>query len=295
MRIVSLLPSATEMVWELGIEDRLVAISHECDVPDSVQHLPRITGSILPPGLGQAEINTRVAEAVAQGEPLYTVNGALLRELEPDLVLTQGLCDVCAVTPETIEASLRGVSCTLPESTTLLSLEGTRFKEILDDLVTIAAHTGREEVAAQRIAQARARWTGIAAPNSPKRVLLLEWVEPPYSPGHWVPEQIHAAGLQSAIGSPGDHSRPLPWEEIREAAPEGIGVISCGFGLEENLVWARKLADQPALKSWFTGPVVAFDANRSFSRPTLRIVDGAEQLHRAFEKGEQEGPGFRRV
>ncbi len=295
MKIVSLLPSATELLGVLGLEDSLVAISHECDTPKSVLHLPHATGSRIPAGLSQSEINAMVAESMAKGEPLYTVNAALIRDLKPDLVVTQGLCDVCAVTPDTIETSLRGISCTLPASTKVISLNGMSIQGILDDLQTLADATGTQTKAASAIQSARADLASFPSPPSVQRLALLEWMDPAYSPGHWVPEQIEAAGFESVLGRPGDHSRAMHWSEVKDAAPDGIGVICCGFGLEENAGFADSaILDENAL-GWFDGPIVAFDANRFFSRPTLAVVDGAKRLQQAFGAGQNSGDGFRRI
>ena len=286
MKIVSLLPSATELAAELGLTDWLCAVSHECDTPAGVTSLPHATGSIIPHGLTQAEINRCVADAVKEGRSLYTVDAALLDEIAPDLILTQGLCDVCAVTPETIEASLRGVACTLPRGTKILSFSGESLEGIRRDFFALAEAVDRVAQAEHVWAERKSRWDTLAMGRSEKRVLLLEWVDPPYSPGHWVPEQIEAAGLVSALGAPGDHSRPLSAEEIRAAKPDAIGVISCGFGLEDNIRFARDLAQRFSEDLKFDGELAAFDANRCFSRPTFAVVDGAEVLHRTFIEGE---------
>ena len=295
MRIISLLPSATELIGSLGLHEQLVAISHECDTPQSVLHLPHATGSRIPSGLTQSEINALVAESMANDEPLYSVNAALIRDLEPDLVITQGLCDVCAVTPDTIETSLRGISCTLAASTQVLSLGGMSIDGIFDDLNTLAAATNTADQSRKLIANAKTHLQQLQAPEKKPKVLLLEWVDPAYSPGHWVPEQIHAAGCISALGAPGDHSRALHWAEVEAAKPDAIGVISCGYGLEQNLGFAQSLSKMDAIQSWFNGPIVAFDANRMFSRPTLAVVDGAQRLHQAFVLDQPSGDGFCRV
>jgi iron complex transport system substrate-binding protein len=279
----------------LGLEESLVAISHECDTPRSVLHLPHATGSRIPAGLTQAEINAMVAESIANGEPLYTVNAALIRELAPDLVVTQGICDVCAVTPDTIETSLRGISCTLPASTRIISLSGMSIQGIFDDLQTLAEATDAHARAVSAIQAAQADLASLPSPSSVKRVALLEWIDPAYSPGHWVPEQIEAAGFESVLGGPGDHSRAMHWSEVKDAAPDAIGVICCGFGLEENAGFAESaMVDENAL-GWFDGPIVAFDANRFFSRPTLAVAEGAKRLHQAFAEGHDAGDGFRRI
>ena len=295
MNIVSLLPSATELLGVLGLEDSLVAISHECDTPSSVLHLPHATGSRIPSGLSQADINTMVAESIAKGEPLYTVNAALIRELKPDLVVTQGICDVCAVTPDTIETSLRGISCTLPASTRIISLNGTSLEGIFADLHTLADATGTHEQAESAIQAAKAGMASFPPQPTVKRLALLEWMDPAYSPGHWVPEQIEAAGFESVLGGPGDHSRAMHWSEVKDANPDGIGIICCGFGLDDNVGFAEVARLKDDVLGWFDGPIVAFDANRFFSRPTLSVVDGAKRLHQAFAQGEPSGDGFQRI
>ena len=286
MKIASLLPSATELAGELGIVDRLCAISHECDTPASAMGLPRVTGSVIPEGLPQLEINRLVAEATSEGKSLYTVDAALLDELQPDLILTQGLCEVCAVTPSTIEASLRGVQCTLPRDTKIISFCGESLEGIRDDFFALAEATDETARAESVWRERKASWDAIAPTPTTKRVLLLEWVDPPYSPGHWVPEQLAAAGLVSAFGAPGEHSRPLTMQQVADAEPEAIGVISCGFDLEANLGFARQLRAKLRESIGYTGPMAAFDANRCFSRPTFAIVDGARVLHDTFVRGE---------
>jgi len=295
MRIVSLLPSATELVGVLGLHEHLVAISHECDTPREVLHLPKATGSRIPEGLSQSAINALVAESIAQEEPLYTVDAALIRDLQPDLVITQGLCDVCAVTPETIETSLRGISCTLPATTQVMALGGMSIEGIFDDLRRIGADTETQQQAAAAIHSSRQRLNQLRQVTSPKRVLLLEWVDPAYSAGHWVPEQIEAAGLCSAMGAPGDHSRALPWSEVEASEPDAIGVICCGYGLEDNVRFAQEIAQRTEINTWFNGPIVAFDANRFFSRPTLAVIDGAVRLQQAFVDEHATGDGFQRI
>lgn len=287
MKVVSLLPSATELAAELGIAEWLCAISHECDTPESVLGRPQATGSIIPAGLTQREINDRVAQAAQEGKSLYTVDGALLDELRPDLILTQGLCDVCAVTESTIEASLRGVACSLPRETTILSFNGESLNGIRDDFFMLAAAVDRVAEAERIWAEKEVRWKRIAKHSIPKRVLLLEWVDPPYSPGHWVPEQIAAAGLISAHGAPGDHSRPLSMESIAASQPDAVGVICCGFGLDDNIRFAHDLAARLRSEVGFGGEVAAFDANRCFSRPTFAVIEGAEVLQKTFVEGHE--------
>ena len=297
MRIVSLLPSATELLSVLGLERELVAVSHECDTPASVVGLPHATSSRIPAGLSQRQINELVADAVRAAEPLYKVDAGLIRSLEPDLVVTQGICDVCAVTPETIEASLRGTACRLPAGTEICSLAGTSIEGIFSDLRRLGALTGTPGRAEDAITQARSRLEALRCASTSggdlrRKLMMLEWIDPAYSPGHWVPEQIEHAGFRSAIGSPGDHSRALSWSEVRAAEPDAIGVICCGYGLTDNLGFARDVGQVAELASWFDGPIVAFDANRYFSRPTLAVVEGAALLAEAFRGGAGDGEGF---
>ena len=290
MKIVSLLPSATELVGELGMEKMLCAISHECDTPLTVMDLPRATGSNIPNNLSQKETNKSVSIALQAGEALYTVDSVLLNEIKPDLILTQGLCDVCAVTPNNIQASLRGTQCILPEKTRIVSLNGQDFQGIRNDFMMLADAVGQIDKAQSIYGEYKNRWDGISDGPFSKRILLLEWIDPIYSPAHWVPEQIQAAGLISVYGKPKSHSEPMEFDTILNAELDAIGVICCGFGLENNIQFARQLAGKLSAGSGFKGEIAAFDANRCFSRPTFSVVEGAEVLNATFVHG-QEVPG----
>ena len=184
VKIVSLLPSTTELACSLGLESNLVAVSHECDFPSSVSRLERITSSIIPHGLSQLEIDRFVSTAIRDGKSLYAVDAERLVALAPDIVLTQGLCDVCAVTPETVEASLRGVRCTLSSSCQVLSMNGTSIEGICADIIRLADLTGRRERAEELIAAALTRWQNVNAAEAQERLLLLEWIDPFFSAGH---------------------------------------------------------------------------------------------------------------
>ena len=285
MRIVSLLPSTTELACALGLVDQLVGISHECDYPQSIAHLPKLTSSIIPAGLEQSEIDDFVRKAVSEGRSLYSVDGVLLRELEPELILTQGLCDVCAVTPETIEVSLKGVRCAISSNCNILSTEGTSTAGIFDDIRRIAQAAGVSDRAEKLIAESEAQLRTIQPLASPPRVLGLEWIDPFFSAGHWVPEQILAAGGISVIGSPAEHSRTLSLDEVCAANPEIIVVLCCGFDLVSNQRFAEQLLNRPELqsiKAIQNNQVWAIDANSFCSRPTLRVIDGAQIMSRIF-------------
>jgi iron complex transport system substrate-binding protein len=285
MRIVSLLPSATEILCDLGLRESLVAISHECDYPSDVQTLPRITSSILPAGLDAASIDREVIKAVRENKPLYQINGDMLAELKPDLIVTQGVCDVCAVNTGTVEQTLK----LLPDVTGVptLVLSGKTFEGILRDMRLIAELTNTEEVANERIAFYRQEWRNLAV-NKPKaspRVLMLEWSEPPFYGGHWVPEMVEAAGGINVLGAVGFDSKRTNWQDISLADPDIICVMCCGYGLEDNISFAEnlyKLAEIKDLRAIRNNQVWAFDANSYFSRPTPRIVRGVELLRSVF-------------
>lgn len=292
-KIVSLLPSTTELVCALGLEKNLVAISHECDFPPTIKGIPRITGSIIPPKLSQKEIDDFVSAAVANGQSLYTVDVAMLNKLSPDLILTQGLCDVCAVTSDTLEASLRGVDCQFPASCSLLSLEGMSFEGIYNDLIQIALQTGTVPKAHQLISEARNRLSSLKAKGPPPKLLALEWIEPFFSAGHWVPEQINIAGAISCLSSSGLPSKRLSLEDLVSSIPEVIIVLCCGYNLDENSGFAQTLYEiqslnaTPAIQNQ---QVWALDANALCSRQTLRVVDGAEVMHALLWEPESVSP-----
>lgn len=289
MKIVSLLPSATEMICDLGLRESLVAVSHECDYPPDVQTLPRITSSILPDNLDAASVDREVAKAVRENKPLYQINGDLLTELKPDLIVTQGVCDVCAVNTGTLIQTLRLLPDVVDVPTLVLS--GKTFEGILRDMRLLAEVTGREEVADERIGIYREVWRNLAA-NKPKvspRVLMLEWSEPPFFGGHWVPEMVEVAGCVNVLGEVGFDSKRTNWQAIGFADPDIICLICCGYGLEDNIQFAKnlyKLTEVKHLRAIRNNKVWAFDANSYFSRPTPRIIRGVELLQSVFS-GEQ--------
>ena len=292
LRIVSLLPSATELTAALGAAEQLVGISHECDYPDGVQSLPKLTSSILAAGLSPAEIDSAVAAAKLEDRPLYLVDGARLAALKPDLILTQGLCSVCAVTSETIAQGLAlaplAESCTAP----ILSLEATDFAGVCRDLRTVGEAIDRSAASTRLIENLETRWTSIPQPSRPPRAFLLEWPEPPWTAGHWVPEQIAAAGGIPVLSQAGEASRAVPLEEIAEADPDLIVSIACGFGLDENLEVAAQLLEDPrarSIRALRENHFFAADAGGYFSRPAPRLVDGAEILGALFRE-EMENP-----
>ncbi len=283
MRIVSLLPSATEIAASLGLMDQVVGVSHECDFPASARDRPTLTSSILAHGLSPAAIDAAVAAASLERRPLYAVDGALLTRLKPDLILTQGVCAVCAVTPETVSDSLSFARLEAACSAPVLSLSGMDFAGICTDILAVGEATGTEEQARALVASLQSRWARVSGQGGARpRVLMLEWPEPPWSAGHWVPEQVEVAGGIAVLAEPGTPSRRLSWDEIADADPDILIGAACGFDLETNRRHlANLLASHPrarTLRAVTAGQVWAVDANALFSRPAPRVVEGAELL-----------------
>lgn len=288
LRIVSLLPSATEIVCALGLCEHLVAVSHECDYPAGVGALPRITSSILPHDLSAKQIDAAVNEAVQGGRALYKIDGDLLTRLKPDLIVTQGVCDVCAVSVGTVAETLKFLPDCLPEGARTLSLSGLNIAGVWRDVARVAQEAGVGGQAETLLAQWRGRWERLERlpkPTPKPRVLMLEWPDPPFYGGHWVPEMVAAAGGEDVLGRPGEVSRRVSWARIRETDPDVIVVMACGYGLEANRAFAEALYDHPearALRAVQARRVWAADANSYFSRPAPRLVAGAEALYRVF-------------
>ena len=297
MRIVSLLPSGTELVCALGGAEQLVGISHECDFPPEVSTRPRLTSSILDHGLTPAQIDTAVREASLEGRPLYAVDGPRLGALKPDLIVTQGVCAVCAVTETTIESSLRLVpvdeACTAP----VVSLGATDWAGIRADTTRLAEAMGRPEASTALLEPLDERWQRLASalPSSRPVVAMLEWPDPPWLGGHWVPEQVVVAGGRDPFGTPGAPSRRSTWDELRQADPDIIVGIACGFDLDQNHAHLQKACAGPlaGMRAVSEGRVWAADANAMFSRPGPRVVQGAELL-RAIFTGQPVSPAHAR-
>lgn len=289
LRIVSLLPSATEIVCALGLEDALVGVTHECDFPPSVADKPKLTASrISHETMTSREIDEAVRgelrglESAHEGHAsIYTLDETLLGELKPDLILTQELCDVCAVNYKTVSRAARMFETEIP----VVSLEPTTLTDILDTVRTVGRLTDREERAEAVVADLAVRIDNLAAKLADverrPRTLMLEWLEPPFAPGHWVPQQVALAGGDAGFGAAGKPSVPTTAEEIAAYAPEVIVLVPCGYYIKDTLN-ALKTACLP--RGWSELPAVranqvwAVDATSYFSRPGPRVVDGAEIL-----------------
>ena len=270
-RIVSLLPSATEIVCALGLEDRLVGISHSCDYPPNIVHLPRLSRTrVNLDGRSSGEIDAAVRAALRDYGSVYEIDAAAIRALKPDLILTQGICDVCAVPQsQVIDASLGGK---------VLTLDAHDLAAILSSIRDVGCATGVEDRAEQLIAEMRRRIATVRAHalgRARPRVLALEWLDPPYAPGHWVPELIDAAGGELLAGTARRPSFPMQWSELSELHPEVVLVMPCGFDLAEAHRDAVRHAAQLASLG---GRVHLLDASAYFSRSGPRVVDGLEIL-----------------
>jgi iron complex transport system substrate-binding protein len=275
MRIVSLVPSATEMLFALGLGPDLIAVTHECDYPPPARELPRITRDVLPAGLSSAEIDAAVKERTLAGESIYELDGDTLRDLGPDLIVTQALCSVCAVSYDDVRAIAEEIE-TRPE---VISLDPHTVGEVLGDARTLGQATGRKDAAVQLIQDAAARIDRVRiAVRGAKRVNVagLEWLDPPFAAGHWTPQLIDYAGGNDVLGFAGEHSEERSWEEVAAARPDVVVVMPCGYDAEI----AHREAEMhlPELASIGAGEVVAVDAASYFSRPGPRIVDGLELL-----------------
>ena len=279
MRIASLVPSATETLFALGLGPDVVGVTHECDYPPEAAELPHLTRTVIPPGLSTEEIDAAVRERTSRGEHLYELDAETLHELEPDLIVTQALCEVCAVSFDDV----RAIAEEIVSQPQVMALDPTTLGEVLADVRRLAEATEDEgaaddmlDDAADRIDIVRSRVDG--AP--PRSVVALEWLAPPYFAGHWVPQLVELAGGIDLLGLPGEKSRQGKWEEVEAANPEVVIVMPCGFGTQEA---ADEALDHHArLAQLGAERVVAVDASSFFSRPSPRLIDGLEILAHAL-------------
>jgi iron complex transport system substrate-binding protein len=276
MRIVSLVPSATEMLFALGLGPDLIAVTHECDYPPAALELPKITRDVLPSGLTSAEIDAAVKEHTLAGESIYELDADTLADLHPDLIVTQALCSVCAVSYDDV----RQLAQELDPQPQVVSLDPHTIGEVLGDARTLAEATDRRDAAVDLVQDAAARIdrvrVAVRKATRRPRVAALEWLDPPFAAGHWTPQLIEYAGGEDVLGFPGEHSEQLPWETVRAAQPDVVIVMPCGFDAEIAHREAEMHRDQ--LASVGAGEVVAVDAAAYFSRPGPRIIDGLELL-----------------
>lgn len=275
MRIVSLVPSATEMLFALGLGDDVIAVTHECDHPAAARELPRITRDILPDDLSSAEIDAAVKERSLAGESIYELDTELLDELQPDLIVTQSLCSLCAVSDDDVRALAEGID----SQPIVISLDPRTLGEILGDYRTLAQVTDTKDEAVELIREASERIDRVrvgARRADRLKVVALEWLDPPFSAGHWVPQLIEYAGGEDLLGFAGEPSEEHEWDEIAAFKPDVVILMPCGFDAEiahrEAEMHRDKLAALGAAR------VVAVDGNAYFSRPGPRVIDGLELL-----------------
>ncbi len=288
MRIASLVPSATEMLFALGLGDYVVAVTHECDHPAAARSLPQLTRTVLPPDLGPAQIDKAVKATVAEGRPLYELDEKRLAGLEPDLILTQAVCAVCAVAYEEVCE----VAARLPSRPRVVQQDPSTLGEMLEDVIRLGeaagiapqAHELRGELEG-RLAAVRAAVSGTAPP----RVVALEWLDPPYVGGHWIPEMISIAGGEDVAGPPGLNSPEVSWPELSGLNPDVAISMPCGLYVEESS--AQTLAHWDRIEALGAGRVFAVDAASTFSRPGPRLIDGVELLGHLFHPERIDAPG----
>lgn len=275
MRVVSLVPAATEVVAALGAEGSLAGISHECDFPASITHLPRITWTPVDPNTSSGEIDRSVRSLRGDGRPVITVDAESLRRLSPDLILTQGLCDVCAVA----DGEVYQVAEALDRPAQVLSLTASSVGGIMNDIRAVGAALDLADEADELVAglEYRLRRLRQDAPPTRPRVACVEWLDPIYLAGHWVPELVAAAGGIDVGAVPGAHSVRISAEEYAALAPDMVIVMLCGFGVERA---RRELAQIPLPDLGV--PVAFIDGNAFTSRPGPRIVDGASKIREAM-------------
>jgi iron complex transport system substrate-binding protein len=283
MRIVSLLPSATEIIYALGLEAHLVGVTDECDWPPQARTVRVVSRSTLPPVAKPAEIDRLVSASLGGGQPLYRLDTDAIRELRPDLVLAQDLCAVCAVPSGQVNQALDVLGC----QAEVVSLDPGSLDEVLDGVLQVGKAAGVEQRAHEVVAGLRERLAGVqgaVAGLQRPRVFALEWGDPPFNGGHWVPEMLQVAGSEPVLGCPGAPSVRVSWAQIEAAAPQVVVFMPCGYDLQAAAEEAsRTLLARAELAGVET--IVAVDASAHCSRPGPRLVDGVEILAATLHPG----------
>ena len=275
MRIVSLVPSATELLFALGLGDEVTAVTHECDHPPEALDLPKVTRDLIGPVLGPGEIDRAVRELTQEGKAIYALDEERLRELQPDLIVTQALCAVCAVSYDDVVAVAERIE-SVPR---VLSLDPHTLGEMLGDVRTLADATDAKDAGVDLVQEAASRIDRVrlaVRAQEPVRVAALEWLDPVFVAGHWTPQLIEYAGGVDVLGMPGESSEVRSWEEVAAAQPQVVVVMPCGYDAERALEEAYDFADE--LETLGAERVVAVDASAYFSHPGPRLVDGLELM-----------------
>src|SRR5215216_2645181 len=275
MRIVSLVPSATETLFALGLGEQVAAVTHECDFPADARNLPKVTRDVIGPGLGPDAIDRAVKELTGQGRSIYQLDGVGLRALKPDLIVTQALCSVCAVSVDDV----RAIAAEMDPVPEVVSLDPHTLGEVFGDVRTLAQATGAKDAGVDLVQDAAARIDRVrlaVRDEAPVSVAALEWLDPIYVAGHWTPQLIEYAGGIDLFGMPGEHSETRTWEDVAAARPDVVVCMPCGYDAERALEEAESYADE--LAEVGARRVVAVDAAAYYSRPGPRLVDGLELM-----------------
>jgi iron complex transport system substrate-binding protein len=275
MRIVSLVPSATELLFALGLGDEVTAVTHECDFPPRARELPKVTRDVIGPGLSSAQIDRAVRDLTEQGLAIYELDEPLLERLQPDLIVTQELCTVCAVAYEDVTK----VAERIESHPKVISLDPTTLGEVLGDVRTLAQAADAKDAGVDLVQDAAGRIDRVrlaVRDAAPVSVAALEWLDPVFTAGHWTPQLIEYAGGVDVLGLAGEHSEQRTWEEVAATRPDVIVVMPCGFDAERAAEEAYEYADE--LDAIGARRVVAVDAAAYFSRPGPRLIDGLELL-----------------
>jgi iron complex transport system substrate-binding protein len=274
VRIASLVPSSTEALFALGLGDSVVAVTHECDYPPGLERLPHLTRSVVPEGLSAAEIDRAVRKLTSRGEALYELDTDVLRELGVDLIVTQAVCEVCAVSFDDV----RAIAEELPTAPRVISLDPSTLGEVMADVSRLAEAAGAPAAGEALVREAARRLdaAGDAVAGAPRpRVAALEWLDPVYVGGHWVPQMVELAGGEDVLGMPGERSRVAEWSEVEQARPQVVLSMPCGYYVERA---AKETMDKRERLAALGARVVAVDAAAYFSRPGPRLVDGVELI-----------------
>ncbi|TME81628.1 MAG: cobalamin-binding protein [Chloroflexi bacterium] len=286
MRIASLLPSATEIVCALGLENDLVAVTHECDYPESIRGKPVLTRSLLSGTRSGADVDRHIRELVHQGSSIYSLDAPLLEALRPDLILTQELCDVCAVSYPIVERAARR----LGSSPQLVSLEPETLDDVFENIRVVGALAGRSDTAERLCDSLRRRVTTVeqrVAGRPRRKVVCLEWIDPPFNCGHWTPELVTIAGGDERLGVARQPAHLIDWQQVIDAEPEVVVVMACGFSLDRSL---REVETAGGRFEALRAQTWVVDGNAFFSRPGPRLVDSVEIMAGILHPGAVEAP-----
>jgi iron complex transport system substrate-binding protein len=288
MRIASLVPSATEMLFALGLGESVVGVTHECDWPPGAAELPHLTATVLPAGLDAGEIDATVKEVTGEGRALYTLDEERLAGLAPDLIVTQAVCEVCAVSYDDVVA----VAARLPGQPRVLQQDPSSLGDVLEDVIRLGEAACVEDRGRRLRDELEGRLEAVrgAVEGAPRpRVLALEWLDPPFLGGHWIPEMIDIAGGEDIAGRPGQKSPQVGWEDLRGFDPDVIVSMPCGWYLDDSR--AQALQHRERLDALGAERLFAVDAASSYSRPGPRLVDGVELLAHLFHPERVQPPG----